>query len=575
MPQDEAASAIRRLTQELHDTSALAKHLAQATTALREGHALLYAEHRALVHCIVAANCGVKPEQLRYQASIRFANSRLRASLRQDRVIVMLATQAGVDAFGGLCTALGLCVPKNNEVLQNLQVFQKRMRRIEAVDVNGGYTSPSVNGVLDGAASSPKNVNLLGVNSPTQFSMDAPPATPTARCFKDSQDSPTNPTRAAQVQRIMAMERKMPGAPRQLDGVWPWPEELLRTPWLANIFVKLMGFVMASRLVATGWRLRNWLSSSIRSLAMNVPPEIFVFGGATEELPNCSLRTVESYNISFGCWKPLEPMREGRSFCATVTHGGYIYVIGGTDGKKTLPNFDRFDVTKKETDKRWEQLTPMSGPRKQCAACAVSGKIYVVDGLDRKMGRNRLETYDVATGTWTSLDVLKALDPAVRVAAVLSGRLYFVGLSEGEPKLGMDTQRMKSFSCRSFHPNSRNLKKLPSLETPPFNDIVGSTSSRDKVYIFGTQISLMCIFNARVGNWDPPVDAKRLPINVRAVKTTATKTRSAQLLHMGYVTEQDPESPGAASNVFALQTWTLLPPYKAFRTGAGLAVMRY
>lgn len=588
MPQQES-EAVRRLRDELQDAYALAKHLAQATTALREGHALLYAEHRALCHCVVGAVPGIKAEQLRYQASIRFANSRLRFSLRQQQVIVVLATHAGVDAFGGLYTALGLVVPKNHELLVNLQKVERKkyaaMAQVPAgfdADADGASMGSAGNrlGGLDNSWAKSSNLNRALASGKNQESIqaDAPPASPSVKCFMESQNIPANSNRADQVQRIMERERSIYGAPSQRDDE-SWPEEMLRIPSLATIMVKVMGFVMSSRIVATGWRLRYWLSSSIRSLAMNVPPEIFMFGGTTADAPNAPLATVEGYNVALGCWKPLESMREGRTLCSTVTHGGYIYIIGGSDGRKTLPLFDRFDVTKKETEKKWEQLRPMHQARKQCAACAVSGSIYVIDGLDRKMGKYRLENYDIVTGSWSAVDVLKAEVPIIKVAAVLGGRLYFIGISEGEPKVGMDTLRTKSLACRSFHPFQRTahtLKKLPSMEAPPFNEIVGSTSSRDKVYVFGNQISLMCIFNAKIGSWDPPVDAKRgLPITVRAVRTAGSKSRSPQLVHMGYVNEQDPESPGDASNVFALQTWTLLPPYKAFRDGAGLAVLRY
>lgn len=94
------------------------------------------------------------------------------------------------------------------------------------------------------------------------------------------------------------------------------------------------------------------------------------------------LGTVEEYNPETDTWSNLPQMKTPRyDHSATVIKPpgdrGKLLVAGGTDSRQVLlQSAEIFDLTTKQ----WTLLKPMSNPRDQCSACALSEDTVVVLG---------------------------------------------------------------------------------------------------------------------------------------------------------------------------------------------------
>lgn len=141
---------------------------------------------------------------------------------------------------------------------------------------------------------------------------------------------------------------------------------------------------------------------------------------------------------SFTKAKVLPQTRYG---LAAVNMGGYIYLIGGSETRKTLSNIDRFD----HHAGTLTTLTTSIMPRRYHAAEAAGDVIYIIGGMTSIMTSegprftwtHSVEAYDISTGQVRTLSPIPAARRYIG-SAIYEGKIYVMGGSAsrpGEPKM--------------------------------------------------------------------------------------------------------------------------------------------
>jgi N-acetylneuraminic acid mutarotase len=151
---------------------------------------------------------------------------------------------------------------------------------------------------------------------------------------------------------------------------------------------------------------------------------VYAIGGIQSAAPAA---TVTQYNPSTLSWSARAPMPTPREGLGVAAIDSFIYAVGGnTTGSTPVATLERFDPAANT----WSALAPMSAPRRFLAAAAASnGKLYAVggetvSGVATTVGT--VEEYDPATNTWTT----KASMPTPRKQfslVAIDGLLYAVG----------------------------------------------------------------------------------------------------------------------------------------------------
>jgi len=184
------------------------------------------------------------------------------------------------------------------------------------------------------------------------------------------------------------------------------------------------------------------------------PPRLYVCGGAGETFE--PLTSLECFNPKTGVWTALPPMSAPRADHAAVAISGCLYVCGGRDGARTLSSTERFDPWKRG----WESLAPMRVWRKAHVAAAIAGELYACGGDG--MGQIHFEAERFSPGQLPGRDVAWDPLPPMRerrswsAAAATGGRLYVCG--------GFDGLHFHS-SAERFDPRRNVWEEVPQMRT--------------------------------------------------------------------------------------------------------------
>src|SRR5262249_50669665 len=136
------------------------------------------------------------------------------------------------------------------------------------------------------------------------------------------------------------------------------------------------------------------------------------------------------YNISSNTWRagaaaPL-PARSDAAY-GEITHGGFLYVIGGGSSSTALSDMERYDLALDA----WTTLAPMPTARAGAVAAVIDDEILVIGGRLSTNGPcsggpyvGTVERYDIDTDTWSTVAPLPS--PRSDLAAVAHGGKGFV-----------------------------------------------------------------------------------------------------------------------------------------------------
>ena len=215
---------------------------------------------------------------------------------------------------------------------------------------------------------------------------------------------------------------------------------------LLNDYIYCIGGDFENRLILSGtdrvWRVnsRKQTSEWEQVASMNTKrcflgaavygDVIIVAGGADEN--GWLLASTEVYQTSFNEWRIISPLKQKRYAHALVSCDGYLYAIGGWDGRNYLSSVERLFDLKAE----WINIEPMQTPRYRLAAVNCDGMVYAIggrSGRDKPTTLKTVEKYDSSAKKWKYVSDMnfKRFGPA---ACVLLNKIYIVGGLDADDK---------------------------------------------------------------------------------------------------------------------------------------------
>ena len=215
--------------------------------------------------------------------------------------------------------------------------------------------------------------------------------------------------------------------------------------------------------------------------------KIYAIGGEVDKFGDVSIATVEMYDPKTDTWTQKADMPTARRTSASVVDGK-IYAIGGGKSHKRrigpgwgwetikLPTVEMYDPI---TD-TWTPKADMPAPR-SAATCAVSGKIYLIGGANKKQHRSEIvDVYDPATDTWARA---KSMNHARSGAAisVVDGKIYVMG-GTGWPQIPNHPGPFLS-SMEVYNPKTnqwREIGDMPAAKSSHTASVIDG-----KIYVIG------------------------------------------------------------------------------------------
>jgi hypothetical protein len=98
-------------------------------------------------------------------------------------------------------------------------------------------------------------------------------------------------------------------------------------------------------------------------------------------------------------WKMTKPLQIGRYGLSTVSHGDYLYALGGLTGLEFLDSVEKSKVNSDGQLSAWETTTPLTVPRGMFSVVEYKDWIYVIGGSNRD---NYLSSVEYATVNTTA-----------------------------------------------------------------------------------------------------------------------------------------------------------------------------
>lgn len=141
------------------------------------------------------------------------------------------------------------------------------------------------------------------------------------------------------------------------------------------------------------------------------------------------LDSVECYNPQTNSWQFMESVKMAVTSPAVVALRGRLYVTGGA----VLEDGDGTDLAQVYNPKTsvWTEVAPMQIARSGSASCTLKGKIYVIGGWHASTeNTDKVECYDPQTNQWIMCSPMKErrYRPGV---AVVDSKIYVLGGEEG------------------------------------------------------------------------------------------------------------------------------------------------
>jgi N-acetylneuraminic acid mutarotase len=255
---------------------------------------------------------------------------------------------------------------------------------------------------------------------------------------------------------------------------------------------------------------------------------IYVVGGTkmsgfTREQDN----SVEVYNIKTDSWSVGPPLPVAIHHPNVVAVSGKLYVLGGLDGfnptRKTLGSVYRLDPAVN----KWEELLPMpKGTERGGSAVAVKDSvIYIAGGLQPQLGdadygmrvTDLVSSYNTTSGNWTMLPKLPEKRDHVG-GAYIGDIFYVVGGRLG----AVPTVRDTTYGLKSGTTSWNLLAKMPTARGGHSTAVLGK-----KIYTFGgegnkapgtQQVFPDCeVFDTVTGSWAREPNMRRPRHGTQAV----------------------------------------------------------
>merc|ERR1719356_1928335 len=138
--------------------------------------------------------------------------------------------------------------------------------------------------------------------------------------------------------------------------------------------------------------------SCAHSTAVVARGTLYLLGGYAEQcLCYHSLKTVQQMDLSTERWVVPKPMTAARRNCAAVARKGCIFVLGGLDSQdEPLNTVESLHLS----TGCWERLAPMSVARGPCVAVSFSDHVFVLCSRDGSNADEAVERFDFEKQQW-------------------------------------------------------------------------------------------------------------------------------------------------------------------------------
>lgn len=250
---------------------------------------------------------------------------------------------------------------------------------------------------------------------------------------------------------------------------------------MASLLIRFAGLLAAVNMDTLTRAIGRAVADLSFAFPVWFPSRIYVIGGSPSVMGSLgALNSAERYDPLTAAWETLAPMHCARRHAAVVATAGFIYAVGGHDGRRALSSVERFDTI----GGSWEEMAPLPRPRWGAAAGAIGGKVYVAGGLTGKQSVRTVERFNHCA--WETAPALQ--EPRCFALAVVLGRtLWIIGGTESHgvrsgsmlgtcpsprdevhplPRSLSSTKLHCSAECLLWHSSSWNLEPLPSLLSP-------------------------------------------------------------------------------------------------------------
>ncbi len=197
--------------------------------------------------------------------------------------------------------------------------------------------------------------------------------------------------------------------------------------------------------VADIWNIAATLPAPRHHLALaSMKESLFAIGGfAADEAGQWRMQRdvwrIDDLNREN--WRPVAPMPLPQAEAVTLSHDGFIHVIGGRTpkGERNQDWTDQTDTgahwTYDPKEDTWKARAPLPVPRNSAAGAVLGGELYVVSGRTVANGNTPVcHAYDPKADTWREIASLpRPSDPKAPrgqgglAAAALNGSIYAFG----------------------------------------------------------------------------------------------------------------------------------------------------
>ena len=133
-------------------------------------------------------------------------------------------------------------------------------------------------------------------------------------------------------------------------------------------------------------------------------------------------------------WQPTAAMQVPRAGAAAAAHDGFLYMIGGVDGKVFLRSTEYAPVRADGSLGPWRSTEPLPAPRGFAAAVVHDGYVYVIGGANGRHGEQLFASMlrapigeDGALGPWQAEPEGMKLPRRCAKVAKAGDRLYALG----------------------------------------------------------------------------------------------------------------------------------------------------
>ncbi|ETV94473.1 hypothetical protein H310_11797 [Aphanomyces invadans] len=166
--------------------------------------------------------------------------------------------------------------------------------------------------------------------------------------------------------------------------------------------------------------------------AVAIGNQLYVLGGYTTRRavdPDASMQThlnsMDVLHLGTRQWSKAPPMAHARSYLGAVHVDGYLYAIGGFDGRRHFACTELFSVA----TRTWKHGPPMHHNRSGLAIAAVHGrgKIVTCGGFDGARHLRSVEVLDTATNQWSLVASMHSIRNGGAAVALASGYIYVFG----------------------------------------------------------------------------------------------------------------------------------------------------